>query len=154
MGEQLPNPDSRVTLSTQRDPFGLPKARVDWQLLPVDKVSIRILIQEMQTEFERLGLGEIVPDAWLTQDDHTCPQSLAGGHHHMGATRMSVSPTDDVVDAHAQVHGTANLHVAGSSIFPTVGSANPTLTLVATSLKLADHLNAKLAKPFDAVAAS
>ena len=154
MSEQFPNPDSRVTLSADRDRFGLPKARVDWRLLPLDKLSIRYLVQELQEEFERLHLGEIVPDAWLTQDDHSWPHTLAGGHHHMGTTRMSKSPRDGVVDADARVHGIDNLYVAGSSIFPTVGSANPTLTLVATSLKLADHLKAKLAKPLSAAAAS
>ncbi len=154
MSEQLPNPDSRVTLGTNLDHFGLPKARVDWQLLPVDKLSIRVLIQELREEFARLGLGEIEPDAWLTQDDHTWPESLAGGHHHMGTTRMSASPAEGVVDAHARVHEIDNLHIAGSSIFPTVGCANPTLTLVATSLKLADHLKAALAKPSQSAAAS
>jgi hypothetical protein len=47
----------------------------------------------------------VVPDNWLTLDDHTWPISLAGGHHHMGKTRMSASPNDGVVDADANVHG-------------------------------------------------
>lgn len=146
MGEQFPNPESRVTLSPRKDRLGLPMARVDWRLLPVDKHSILALIREIQRDFERLGLGEIVPDAWLTVDDHTWPASLAGGHHHMGTTRMGDDPKTAVVDADGRVHGMANLYVAGSSIFPTVGCANPTLTLVATSLKLAGHLQAVMAK--------
>lgn len=149
MGEQYPNPDSRVTLGRDRDPFGLEKAVVDWQLLPIDKQAIRHLMREIQTEFQRLGVAEVILDEWLKADDHSWPLSLAGGHHHMGTTRMSGSPSQGVVDADAKVHGIGNLYVAGSSIFPTVGCANPTLTLTATSIKLADHLQAQLAKPQD-----
>ncbi|NJO38744.1 MAG: GMC family oxidoreductase [Rhizobiales bacterium] len=145
MGEQYPNPESRVTLSMDRDRLGQEKARVDWRLLPIDKHSIRVLIDVIRQDFARLGIAEIVPDEWLTIDDETWPQSLAGGHHHMGTTRMGDDPASSVVDAEARVHGIANLYAAGSSIFPTVGSANPTLTLVATSLKLADHLAAVMA---------
>lgn len=140
MGEQFPNADSRVTLSAKKDGLGQKKARIDWRLLPIDKHSIRVLIDVMRQDFNRLGIGEIIPDEWLTIDDHSWPQSLAGGHHHMGTTRMGDDPANSVVDADARIHGIQNLFVAGSSIFPTVGSANPTLTLVATSLKLADHL--------------
>ena len=60
--------------------------------------------------------------------------------HHMGTTRMAASPREGVVDADCRVHGTANLFVAGSSVFPTTGNANPTLTIVALALRLADHL--------------
>ena len=59
---------------------------------------------------------------------------------------MSTDARSGVVDADANVHGIENLYIAGSSIFPTVGCANPTLTVVATSLKLADHLKARIAK--------
>lgn len=140
MGEQYPNPESRVTLGREKDRLGQEKASVDWRLLPIDKQSIRVLIEAIRQDFARLGIADVVPDKWLTVDDETWPLSLAGGHHHMGTTRMGEDPARSVVDADARVHGIDNLYIAGSSIFPTVGSANPTLTLVATSLKLADHL--------------
>ncbi|MDH3663797.1 MAG: GMC family oxidoreductase [Alphaproteobacteria bacterium] len=146
MSEQFPNPDSRVTLSSRRDALGLEQARVDWRLLPIDKRSVLVLVQEIQSEFKRLGIGDVEPDDWLTVDDCTWPKSLAGGHHHMGTTRMSESPKKGVVDAVARVHGTKNLYTAGSSIFPTIGCANPTLTIVATSLRLADHLEMQVTK--------
>jgi choline dehydrogenase-like flavoprotein len=63
------------------------------------------------------------------------------GNHHMGGTRMSVDPRRGVVDVHGLVHGLANLHVAGSSVFPSGGAVNPTLTIVQLSLRLADHLS-------------
>ena len=60
--------------------------------------------------------------------------------HHIGTTRMAASPREGVVDGNCRVHGTANLYVAGSSVFPTAGTANPTLTIVALALRLGDHL--------------
>ena len=62
--------------------------------------------------------------------------------HHMGTTRMATSPREGVVDANCRVHGMTNFFVAGSSVFPTSGHANPTLTIVALALRLADHLQA------------
>ena len=64
--------------------------------------------------------------------------------HHLGTTRMADDPKKGVVERHGKVHGVANLHVAGSSVFPTGGWAFPTLTIVALSLRLAENLKAKL----------
>jgi choline dehydrogenase-like flavoprotein len=74
------------------------------------------------------------------EDSGAWPESLVGGHHHCGTTRMSDDPKTGVVDADCRVHGLANLYVAGSSVFSTNGYANPTLTAVALALRLADHL--------------
>ena len=68
----------------------------------------------------------------------------AYGGHHIGTARMGADPHSSVVDANARVHGIDNLHIAGSAIFPTSGQANPTLTLVALALRLADHLKTVL----------
>jgi choline dehydrogenase-like flavoprotein len=62
----------------------------------------------------------------------------------MGTTRMADDPTKGVVDADCRVHHVDNLFVGGSSVFPTCGSCNPTLTIVALSLRLADHLRPRL----------
>ena len=74
------------------------------------------------------------------EDDLDWPDSPAGVCHHMGTTRMHDSPKRGVVDADCRVHGLANLYAAGSSVFPTSGSANPTLTIVALALRLADSI--------------
>ncbi|MDF2766753.1 MAG: oxidoreductase, partial [Rhodospirillales bacterium] len=71
--------------------------------------------------------------------------TLTGGHHHIGTTRMSEDPARGVVDGDCRVHGIANLYVAGSSVFPNSGSANLTLTVVALALRLAAHLEQRLA---------
>jgi choline dehydrogenase-like flavoprotein len=73
------------------------------------------------------------------------PTSVRGARHHMGTTRMHADPRRGVVDADCRVHGIANLYVAGSSVFPTSGAANPTLTIVALALRLAGHLQNRLA---------
>jgi choline dehydrogenase-like flavoprotein len=83
---------------------------------------------------------------WLLEDDpFGSPNSLAaGGWHHMGTTRMHDDPKQGVVDANCRVHGLDNLYVAGSAAFTTSGVANPTLTLIALSLRLSDHLRTKI----------
>lgn len=77
---------------------------------------------------------------WLYSESPTWSYSLRGGYHHMGTTRMSDDPRAGVVDKNCRVHGTENLFIAGSSVFPTGGSANPTLTITQLALRLADHL--------------
>jgi choline dehydrogenase-like flavoprotein len=78
------------------------------------------------------------------EQDQNWPSFTGGGWHHMGTTRMSDDPQTGVVDAQCKVHGIDNLYVAGSSCFATAGAPNPTLTLVALSLRLADHVKAQL----------
>jgi choline dehydrogenase-like flavoprotein len=138
--EQAPNPDSRVTLGSEVDAFGMPRIEVDWQLTELDKRSVRQMHELLAAELGRSGLGRLQIEAWLTADNTSWSEDIFGGAHHMGTTRMSGLPADGVVDRNARVHGMANLFIAGSSVFPTSGSANPTLTIVALSLRLADHL--------------
>jgi choline dehydrogenase-like flavoprotein len=76
----------------------------------------------------------------LLEDDDRWSRNLSWFGHHMGTTRMSDSPGGGVVDTDCKVFGTANLYVASSSVFPTCGYANPTLTIAALAIRLADHL--------------
>lgn len=142
-GEQAPNPESRVTLGAERDATGLPRVRLDWKISSLDKHSLAVLVGVLGEEFERLGLGRVSVAEWLL--DGTCRwPGIHGGHHHMGTTRMSDDPRRGVVDRNCRVHGKGNLYIAGSSVFPTGGWANPTLTIVAMSLRLGDHLRTVL----------
>ena len=144
--EQAPNPDSRVTLSTERDALGMPRVKLDWRLTELDKRSIRAYYKLLGQEVGRSEVGRVQLRDWLLSDDDlTWPSFLSGGWHHMGTTRMHTDPRQGVVDADCRVHGLGNLYVAGPAVYPTAGSANPTLTLVALSLRLSDHLRAKLA---------
>ena len=141
-GEQAPNPDSRVTLGPDRDAFGQNRVRLDWRLSPIDKHSVRRLLESLAIEIGRAGLGRL--QTALGDDDAPWPDSLEGGNHHMGTTRMSRDPKTGVVDEDCRVHGVANLYIAGSSVFPTSGFANPTLTIVALALRLADHIRSRM----------
>jgi choline dehydrogenase-like flavoprotein len=140
-GEQAPNPDSRVTLGSRRDRFGLPVARLDWRPADSDRASIRASQEVIDQALRAAGLGHV---AFMLGDEHP-PALLEGNFHHLGATRMHQDPTKGVVDADCRVHGVRNLYVAGSSVFPTYGCSNPTLTVVALALRLADHLKKQLA---------
>jgi choline dehydrogenase-like flavoprotein len=139
--EQAPNPDSRVTLGTRRDRFGQPVAQLDWRPAPSDRASIRASQEVLDAALRQAGLGHVE----LMLGDEDPPALLEGNFHHLGATRMHTDPSLGVVDADCRVHGVRNLYVAGSSVFPTYGCSNPTLTVVALALRLADHLKKQLA---------
>ncbi|HEV2670629.1 MAG TPA: GMC family oxidoreductase [Gemmatimonadales bacterium] len=143
--EQAPNPSSRVTLSSDRDALGMPRARLDWQLTALDKQSFQRFYDVLGREFGRSGLGRVQVLDWVRTEDPAWPRTLSGGWHHMGTTRMHRDARSGVVDADCRVHGIANLSIAGASVFPTAGAVNPTLTLVALSLRLSDHLKRRLA---------
>ena len=152
-GEQSPNPDSRVRLSTERDALGNLRADLDWRLSKSDKLTASVFVQTFDAELKRLGLGELQPSDWLDSADPQWPVDPTignhpiAGYHHMGTTRMSAEATHGVVTANCQVHGYENLFVAGSSVFSTSGWANPTLTIVALALRLADHLDSRSHDP-------
>jgi choline dehydrogenase-like flavoprotein len=136
--EQSPNPCSRVTLSDERDSLGMRRVCLDWKMSDIDRKTLLLVSSVARSEFARLGLGLVTEADWISEG--VWPPRFDAGPHHMGTTRMSASPRDGVVDPNAKLHSVDNLYVAGSSIFPTSGHANPTLTLLATSLRLADHI--------------
>jgi choline dehydrogenase-like flavoprotein len=138
--EQAPNRDSRVTLANDRDPFGHPRARLDWRMTQLDRDSMRAWFDFLARELGRSGLGRA---AYAVREDDPWRNVLTSAHH-IGTTRMSNDPKDGVVDASLRVHGLANLYVASSATFPTSGLASPTPTIVALTIRLADHLEEKL----------
>ena len=141
IGEQAPNPDSRITLSAERDKLGVNRVQLDWRLSPIDKYTIKRSQEIIAEEFARSGLGKVQIE--LTNDESW--DSVVGSYHHMGTTRMSSNPSEGVVNQDCRVHGISNLYVAGSSVFPTSGLSNPTLTLIALAIRLADHLKETMA---------
>lgn len=157
LAEQEPNSESRVVLGPQTDPLGMRRVAVDWRHTELDRRSIvrglEILAEELGqagvgrlqalpggvrfTERESVGVLDLYEVDPALSDDRF-PFGIA--YHHMGTTRMHPDPAEGVVDADCRVHGVDNLYLAGSSVFPTGGSATPTYTLVALALRLADHL--------------
>ncbi|NUO72132.1 MAG: GMC family oxidoreductase [Frateuria sp.] len=138
--EQSPNPASRVCLGEERDALGQRKVRIDWRLTELDRHTYRASASLFGNELARACGGRFEPEPWLAGDD--MPARVRGTAHHLGTTRMADDPRQGVVDRHCRVHGVDNLHVAGSSVFPTGGWAFPTFTIVALSLRLADRLQA------------
>lgn len=138
IAEPDPNPDSRVTLSRDKDALGMPRACVNWQLGPLVQKTIARTLQILSAELRRVGVADIALPELFPQA--AWPADLLGTWHHMGTTRMSESAENGVVDPHCRVHGMGNLYIAGSSVFPTGGGNFPTMTLTALALRLADHL--------------
>jgi choline dehydrogenase-like flavoprotein len=142
--EQVPNPDSRVLLGPERDALGLNRVELDWQLTPFDKYSLRRSMEIIGEELGRAGVGRLRIDDWVSSDDLSSFPGT-GAWHHAGGTRMGTDPKTSVVDENCRMHRVHNLFVASSSVFPTAGFANPTLTIVALTLRLADHFKTLMA---------
>ncbi len=151
--EQIPNEESRITLNPARtDPvFGQPVTHLNWQMLMADKRTLARGLELVEGFLRRKGavdfrlLTEVGggADAWTFPPEEG---ALATGDHHMGALRMARHAEDGVVDANSRVHTVDNLYIAGCGVFPTGGFANPTLTIVALALRLADHMREQAAR--------
>jgi choline dehydrogenase-like flavoprotein len=134
--EQAPHRDNRITLSQERNRFGTRRLHVDWRWHDAD-VSATMNAQEVFARaLEEAGLGQFR----IKRQDGRPVVALSSTSHYMGTTRMHENPRHGVVDAQCRVHGIDNLFIASSSVFPTGGFANPTLTVVALALRVADRI--------------
>jgi choline dehydrogenase-like flavoprotein len=144
VAEQAPTRESRVTLGDGADPFGVPLPLVDWRIGELERRTLVTAVKTLGGELERLGLATVEPAPEL-EDPDAWREHAFDSFHHCGATRMSSDPRTGVVDTNCCVHGIENLFVAGSSVFPTSGYANPTLTIAALALRLGARLRSSLA---------
>jgi choline dehydrogenase-like flavoprotein len=137
--EPQPDPDSRISLSGERDALGVPRLRIDWHMLDSDRERGDRLLQALASEWgsRRTGRVRLMPPELAFERS---PTFVA---HHMGATRMGADAEGSVVNGDCRVHGIENLHVAGSSVFPSYGFSNPTLTIVALALRLGEQLSGR-----------
>ncbi|WP_415380113.1 GMC family oxidoreductase [Halosimplex sp. TS25] len=134
--EQLPNPNSRVTLDdSQTDDHGNPVPDVHWTIGDHGRATAEKAIQVQR---------DILSEAGARVDYATPAHSPLSGSHPMGTTRMGDDPAESVVDPRLRTHDLENLSIASSSVFPTGGAMNPTLTIAALSLKAAEHVDAAL----------
>ena len=139
--EVTPDPNRRLTLDGETDALGMPRLKLHMRIADSDFARFRETLKELGRQLLVGGIGVLrlnlkTRAEWL--------DGLDWGNHHMGTTRMHNDPRQGVVDANLQVHGVSGLFVAGSSVFPTYGAANPTLNLLALTLRLADHLKGVL----------
>jgi choline dehydrogenase-like flavoprotein len=137
--EQSPLAESRVTLTDQVDPLGMPRAALDWRIAPEDDVRLHRAMVLLGKELGASGIAR----AWIPGDTSRFVWRPSPGGHHLGTTRMGTDPLTSVVDSECRSHQVENLYIAGSSVFPTGGEANPTLTIVALAHRLADTLKRK-----------
>ncbi len=140
--EQAPHRESRLTLSrSEVDRLGMPRLDVQIEFGRQDVESIVRAHEIFVANYRRKNLGTILySEGGLREYLDRQIRFFNSAAHHIGTTRMADDPRVGVVDRDARVHGVDNLFVAGSSVFPTGGHANPTFTLLAQTLRLADHL--------------
>jgi choline dehydrogenase-like flavoprotein len=142
--EQEPSAESRVTLSDQKDGLGMRRAKVDWRISELERTTARYLNGLIAEQLQKLGFGKPETTAWLNSNSPVRDGELYGTYHHIGTTRMSKGPIDGVVNENCRAHGITNLYFSGCSVFPTGGHANPTLSIVALAIRLADHLRSSV----------
>jgi choline dehydrogenase-like flavoprotein len=147
--EQAPDPESRITLSDARDALGQRRARIGWRLGERDRRTFEVFAETVGAEFRRLGLGTAMPAPWLREAGWRA--EVADFYHHIGTLRMADDPRDGVVDRDLRVFGQRGLYVASSAVFPTGGASNPTLTILALAIRLADRLKRLAAATPDAI---
>lgn len=138
--EQPPVASNRIMLSDRVDANGTPIAKIDWHVGDLERRTVLAFTEAVAAEFRRLGIADTHVDQSIFADGRLGLPDVA---HPTGSTRMSAGPENGVVDTDCRVHGVDNLWIAGSSVFPTSGHANPTQTLVALSLRLAHHLRTR-----------
>lgn len=141
--EQQPSFGNGITLSTKtRDRFGIPSTVLTWRKSPLERKTLAATAGQFNDWLIARDLGRLRLDSWVMgRGDYPEGDEMAG-HHHLGGTRMADSPKFGVVDRNLKVHGSRNLYMAGSSVFPSGGHTNPTLPIVQLSLRLANHLAA------------
>jgi len=138
IAEPEPDPNSRVMLSDDVDALGMRRTKIDWRLNQRVKDTVDTSFELLARELEDKKIAKVTLGPRI--NDVGWPADMEGTYHHMGTTRMADSPREGVVDRNCLVHGMENLYIAGSSVFPTSSSNNPTMTLVALALRLTDRL--------------
>lgn len=139
-GEQAPNPDSRISLSPERDATGVPRVTVEWRMTEDDGQRVIEGMRTIQAGFA--GSGTVAIELSEADIEHWTESRIPVGGHHIGTARMGATPETGVCDANCELFGTRGVFIAGAAAFPTSGFANPTLTLLALTLRLAGHLSA------------
>lgn len=142
--EQTPNPDSRITLSDETDALGQRMTKLHWVMRDLDIEGIVKSQHVIAREVGRSEIGRM--NVYLPDEIDLISTGVRGVKHHIGTTRMNPDPKLGVVDANCRIHGVENIFIAGSSVFPTAGYPNPTLTLTALAIRLSDHLKNELAR--------
>jgi len=141
MLEQRQMRQSRVTLSEEKDALGMQLVNLDWVVSGMEEirtVQAAARLAKQYLESRDIADVQIVPGAAEGKVEFL--KDFTDTYHQMGVARMGRTPADGVVDESCRVHGTRNLFVAGAAVFPACGFANPTLTAMAMTLRLCEHV--------------
>lgn len=138
--EQRPDRANHITLSEDRDALGQRRADLHWQPGEADRDGLLRMVELIGQAVGQGGLGRIEFEDHFDQPYW----GTVTAWHQLGTTRMAESPEDGVVDPNGRLYGTSNLYIAGGSVMPTSGRANPTLTILALTIRLADHLRERM----------
>lgn len=136
--EQRPDSDSSITLSAERDSLGLLRARLDWRISDLELDTIRLFSETAANSLA--AIAQVEPDPTLINKDPAFLDRCDDSNHHMGGMRMAASATDGVVTPDLLLHGTRNVYICSGAVFPTSGFSNPTHTVLALAMRLADLL--------------
>ena len=139
--ELPPRAETGITLDTDTDVFGRAKARANWTITDISKNSYYEISNLLRDSLSSISGSSVVVQDW----DAVYPWLGFNGHH-IGTTRMTSTASQGVVDKDLRLHELDNLYVAGSSVFPSAGLANPTFTITALSIRLAQHLGERLGR--------
>ncbi len=141
--EMEPRPENRVMLGGENDVYGRPLPVVRHECTELDKRSMIALHDVLKDELSQNSFGHMVSNL---REEKSWPIDLDASHH-MGTTRMGIDPRESVVNRDCRLHDVDNVYMAGGSVFPTSGCANPTYTMVALSIRLARHLESNVLGP-------
>lgn len=140
--EQLPQWNNRISLSDQKDALQLPKLKLEWHRTDADERLFRVMVEKID-RYWKARLAPVCDLQWRTEILNS-EVGMAGSSmdlaHPAGTTRMGTSPFHSVVDPDLRVHRIPNLSVASASVFPSAGSANPTLTVMHLAMRAADAI--------------
>jgi choline dehydrogenase-like flavoprotein len=138
--EQLPQWQNRISLSDQKDALQFPKLKLEWHRTDADERLFRVMVDKID-RYWKAHLSQVCDLQWRPEVLNSAV-GMAGLSmdlaHPAGTTRMGTSPFDSVVDPHLRAHRIPNLSVASASVFPSAGSANPTLTVMYLAMRAAD----------------
>jgi choline dehydrogenase-like flavoprotein len=126
LNELLPDPENRVTLAQDSDPYGMPVARFDYSRSENDKANMAYSKEILNGILHAAGAQDIL--------------TIQRYAHLVGGARMGRTPEDSVVNSDHRIWGVPNVFVADGSVCPTQGSATPALTIMALASRLAERL--------------
>ena len=141
--EQQPNFDNRIELSDSLDRYGVPQAKLVWGASEQDGRAFKSLVSRLDAFWVRSGLDRITALKWHEATEGSAAsiaQLFRDAAHPSGLTRMGLSRAGSVVSSDLKLHDSPNLSIVSGSLFPTAGSANPTLTLMKLAMKHAEYL--------------